>query len=196
MIASQCKWSWPVGLEAATHANVLFLLLFQTASLSSDPDDSINYKPYMEQLAATNPQSFAVTFLNYVRTNVQPLVAAADIVDNPVTKSLLPSCENDGTQLLEKKAEEIVTPEPVKHSADASSRVRAKLASNVSDVFPSLLTAKSKDRRKSGGGTQPLAITKSVEVTVYEDDFPALGKGPISNIQKSSAQSKQVLCDR
>lgn len=128
----------------------------------------------------TTPQSFAVTFLNYVRAEVQPLLAIADSVGDVVVKSSLQPTETNQTKELETKS-----------GVNAASEAPKMGMENVS---PFVGNKGGKDRRKSTGTIlQTIQEPKRLQTPVYDDDFPALGNAPNSNTKKILAQSKQVI---
>lgn len=144
------------------------------------PDDPTIHQQWKEQLAITTPQSFAVTFLNYVRAEVQPLLAIADSAGDVVAKPSLQSSE----------ANQIIEPD-LKSSVNAASEAPKIGMENVS---PFVGSKGAKDRRKSTGTIlQTIQEPKRLQLPVYDDDFPALGNAPNSNSKKTASQSKQVI---
>lgn len=158
-----------------------------------DTKNPANHDDWKQQLAVTNPQSFAVTFLNHVRAEVQPLIAAADSTVDVVVKSSLSSSECKETHMAEeKKSEETRVPEPVKTAVvDSWSDRNGVIGTSSVDSFAAL-PGKQKERRKSTGSSLPSRASKFLELPVYEEDFPALGKTPIINAPRKPTQSKQV----
>jgi hypothetical protein len=155
-----------------------------------------NHDDWKQQLAVTNPQSFAVTFLNYVRAEVQPFIAAADSTADVVVKSSLSSSDCKETRLPEeKKSEATRMPEPVKLAAvDSWSDRNGVIGTSGVDSF-AVVSGKQKERRKSTGSSLPSRASKFLELPVYEEDFPALGKLPTVNAPRKPTQSKQVWWD-
>ena len=128
----------------------------------------------------TTPQSFAVTFLNFVRAEVQPLIAIADSVGDGVVKSSLQS-----TGAVQFK-------EPESKSGTNAVSDALKMAMENASGFSG--NKGGKDRRKSTGTIlQAIQEPKRLQLPVYDDDFPALGNAPNSNAKKAVAQSKQVI---
>lgn len=152
-----------------------------------------NHDDWKQQLAVTNPQSFAVTFLNYVRAEVQPLIAAADSTADVVVKSSLSSSDCKETRLPEeKKSEATRVPEPLKLAAvDSWSDRNGVIGTSSVDSF-AVVPGKQKERRKSTGSSLPSRASKFLELPVYEEDFPALGKLPTVTAPRKPTQSKQV----
>ena len=143
------------------------------------PDDSMSHQQWREQLGMTTPQSFAVTFLNCVRAEVQPLIAIADSVGDVVVKSSL-----QPTETVQSKEPE------TKLGLNAASEAPKFALENVSSFNGS---KGGKDRRKSTGTIlQAIQEPKRLQLPVYDDDFPALGNAPKSNVKKTVNQSKQV----
>jgi len=134
------------------------------------------HQQWREQLATTTPQSFAVTFLNYVRAEVQPLIAVADSTGDVVVKSSLQPTETNQTKEPEMK-----------------SGVNEAPNIGMENVSPFVGNKGVKDRRKSTGTIlQTIQEPKRLQMPVYDDDFPALGNAPNLNAKKNLTQSKQV----
>lgn len=128
----------------------------------------------------TTPQSFAVTFLNYVRAEVQPLIAVADSAGDVVVKSSVKPPETNQTKEPEKKS--------------GVNAVSEAPRSGMENVSPLVGNRGGKDRRKSTGTIlQTIQEPKHLQMPVYDDDFPALGNAPNSNAKKNLTQSKQVI---
>ncbi|XP_024372189.1 uncharacterized protein [Physcomitrium patens] len=131
-----------------------------------------------EQLAITTPQSFAVTFLNCVRAEVQPLLAIADTSGDVVVKS---SVQPTQSKEPETKPDVNACLEVLKSP---------KIAIDSVSIFNGNKVVK--DRRKSTGTIlQAIQEPKRLDMPIYDDDFPALGNAPISNAKKQVAQLKQ-----
>lgn len=126
----------------------------------------------------TTPQSFAVTFLNCVRAEVQPIIAIADSIGDVVVKSSF------------QPSETVQSKEPeAKFGLNAASEA-PKIATENASTFNG--SKGGKDRRKSTGSIlQAIQEPKRLQLPVYDDDFPALGNAPSSNVKKTVTQSKQ-----
>lgn len=144
------------------------------------PDDSMIHQQWMEQLGMTTPQSFAVTFLNCVRAEVQPIIAIADSIGDVIVKSSF------------QPSETVQSKEPdAKFGLNAASEA-PKIATENASTFNG--SKGGKDRRKSTGSIlQAIQEPKRLQLPVYDDDFPALGNAPSSNVKKTVTQSKQVI---
>lgn len=143
-------------------------------------DDATIHQQWREQVGMTTPQSFAVSFLNYVRAEVQPLIAIADsIADLVVKPSLQP------TEAVQSKEPE------TKSGLYAVSEASKNAMENVSTFNGN---RGGKDRRKSTGTIlQAIQEPTRLQLPVYDDDFPALGNAPKPNVKKTVTQSKQVV---
>lgn len=130
----------------------------------------------------TTPQSFAVTFLNYVRAEAHPLIAVADSSGDVAVK----------TSLKPPVTDEVKEPEMKITGFKAASEAPRIGLDNVLPV--NVATNKGgKDRRKSTGSIlQTIQEPKRLQLPVYDDDFPALGNASNSNAKRNATQSKQV----